>query len=100
MVIVMLLGKLCIRGKMSKCSQERVCKQCSLNCRGHRTRTPRTRAPSFPKPRLPLRPQRVKPANCLAVLLGQHEGWLPLRGQSDSANLMCCHQGPSRRRAP
>lgn len=48
----------------------------------------------------PPRPQRVKPANCPAVLLGQHEGWLPLRGQSDSANLMCCHQGPSRRRAP
>lgn len=89
MVIVMLLGKLCIRGKMSKCSQERVCKQCSLNCRGHRTRTPRTRAPSFPKPRLPLRPQRVKPANCLAVLLGQHEGWLPLPRSDMTAPIWC-----------
>lgn len=86
--------------KMSRQSQTTEHKQHSPKYRRHRAPMPCTWACSFPKPHHPLRPQRVKPANCPTVLLGQHEGWLPLRGQSDSANLMCCHQGPSRRRAP
>lgn len=36
-----------------------------------------------------LSPQRVKPANYLAVLLGQHEGWLPLPRSDMTAPIWC-----------
>lgn len=95
------LGQFLTSEKMSKQSQMMEHKQHSPKYQRHHAPMPCMWACSFPKPHPPPpRPQRVKPANCPAVLLGQHEGWLPLRGQSDSANLMCCHQGPSRRRAP